>query len=186
MALTRFLGENFSTLGFFGSVDDLIAVRTELAKQHDSISFKHGTDKFGVIEYAALVLAIENYGKKPGRLTVSESFNIIKKDMIERENFVTTGVGYGVAFPQCKTKGINQILLGTYVLKKPMDWQAMDQKPVNLIYPIAVPEDAIGAHLNVMARLSFMLESEETRELLSGSDNSEDLYNTFCKYDVID
>ena len=42
----------------------------------------------------------------------------------------------------------------------------MDHQPVKLFFLIAAPEDAIGAHLNVMARLSFLMKSEENREKL--------------------
>jgi mannitol/fructose-specific phosphotransferase system IIA component (Ntr-type) len=42
----------------------------------------------------------------------------------------------------------------------------MDKKPVHLFFLIAAPEDAIGAHLNVMARLSYVMKSEKNRERL--------------------
>ena len=45
-----------------------------------------------------------------------------------------------------------------------IDFDAMDHRPVNLFFLIAAPEDAIGAHLNVMARLSYIMKSEENRE----------------------
>ncbi|MBD3297460.1 MAG: hypothetical protein GF341_02310 [candidate division Zixibacteria bacterium] len=47
-----------------------------------------------------------------------------------------------------------------------IDFEAMDKKPVHLFFLIAAPEDAIGAHLNVMARLSYIMKSEKNRERL--------------------
>jgi len=85
------------------------------------------------------------------------------KDILERESLVTTGVGYGVAFPHAKTKAVKGIVIAFGRSEKGIDFDAMDKKPVHLFFLIAAPEDAIGAHLNVMARLSFLMKSEENR-----------------------
>jgi fructose-specific phosphotransferase system IIA component len=87
-------------------------------------------------------------------------------DIMERENLVTTGVGYGVAFPHAKTKAVKGIVIGFGRTSAGLDFDAMDHKPVNLFFVIAAPEDAIGAHLNVMARLSYLMKSEENRQKL--------------------
>ncbi|MFH2035293.1 MAG: PTS sugar transporter subunit IIA [Candidatus Zixiibacteriota bacterium] len=86
------------------------------------------------------------------------------KDVQEREELVTTGVGYGVAFPHAKTKSTKGIVIAFGRSVKGIDFDAMDHKPVNLFFLIAAPEDAIGAHLNVMARLSYIMKSEENRQ----------------------
>ncbi len=85
-------------------------------------------------------------------------------DVKEREELVTTGVGYGVAFPHAKTKATKGIVIAFGRSEKGIDFDAMDHKPVHLFFLIAAPEDAIGAHLNVMARLSYVMKSEENRE----------------------
>ena len=87
-------------------------------------------------------------------------------DILERENLVTTGIGYGVAFPHAKTKAAKGIVIAFGRSDEGLDFDAMDKKPVHLFFLIAAPEDAIGAHLNVMARLSFLMRSEDTRTKL--------------------
>ena len=87
-------------------------------------------------------------------------------DVQERENLVTTGVGYGVAFPHAKTKAVKGIVIAFGHSAEGIDFDAMDHKKVNLFFLIAAPEDAIGAHLNVMARLSYLMKSEENRQKL--------------------
>jgi len=86
------------------------------------------------------------------------------KDVKEREELVTTGVGYGVAFPHAKTKATKGIVIAFGRSDEGIDFDAMDHKPVHLFFLIAAPEDAIGAHLNVMARLSYIMKSEENRQ----------------------
>jgi len=90
----------------------------------------------------------------------------VLKAVLEREKLVTTGVGYGVAFPHAKTKAIKGIVIAFGRSKTGTDFDAMDKKPVHLFFLIAAPEDAIGAHLNVMARLSYLMKSEKNRDVL--------------------
>jgi fructose-specific phosphotransferase system IIA component len=87
-------------------------------------------------------------------------------DVKERENLVTTGVGYGVAFPHAKTRAVKGIVIAFGRSGKGVNFDAMDHRPVNLFFLIAAPEDAIGAHLNVMARLSYLMKSEDNRRKL--------------------
>ena len=88
------------------------------------------------------------------------------RDIRERENLVTTGIGYGVAFPHAKTKSAKGIVIAFGRSNKGIDFEAIDHKPVYLFFLIAAPEDAIGAHLNVMSRLSYLMKSEENRQKL--------------------
>lgn len=95
--------------------------------------------------------------------------------VIEREKLVTTGVGYGVAFPHAKTKAVKGILIAFGRSGAGVDFEAMDKKSVHLFFLIAAPEDAIGAHLNVMARLSYIMKSEKVREKLMQTQSPKEL-----------
>src|SRR3990170_2983905 len=60
--------------------------------------------------------------------------NTLLKDIKERENLVTTGIGYGVAFPHAKTKSVKGIVVAFGRSRGGVDFDAMDKKPVNLFY----------------------------------------------------
>ncbi|MCH7690016.1 MAG: PTS sugar transporter subunit IIA [candidate division Zixibacteria bacterium] len=92
--------------------------------------------------------------------------DMLLKDIKDREELVTTGIGYGVAFPHAKTKSVKGIVIAFGRSNEGIDFEAIDHKPVNLFFIIAAPEDAIGAHLNVMSRLSYLMKSEENRQIL--------------------
>lgn len=92
--------------------------------------------------------------------------NVLLNDIKERENLVTTGIGYGVAFPHAKTKSVKGIVIAFGRSNSGIEFEAIDHKPVHLFFLIAAPEDAIGAHLNVMSRLSYLMKSEENRQKL--------------------
>jgi fructose-specific phosphotransferase system IIA component len=115
------------------------------------------TNKEEVIDELVEMAAGSNMIKDPEELL---------RDVKERENLVTTGVGYGVAFPHAKTRSAKGIVIVFGRNDKGIDFDAMDHKPVNLFFLIAAPEDAIGAHLNVMARLSYLMKLSENREKL--------------------
>jgi len=97
------------------------------------------------------------------------------KDIQEREKLVTTGVGYGVAFPHAKSKAVRGIIIAFGRPKMGIEFNSMDKKPVYLFFLIAAPEDAIGAHLNVMARLSYLMKSEKNRDKLMKTKSPKDL-----------
>ena len=119
-----------------------------------------------VIEELVNLVSSSNMVKDAGQLL---------KDVVDRENLVTTGVGYGVAFPHAKTRAVKGIVIAFGRSSEGVDFDAMDHKPVNLFFLIAAPEDAIGAHLNVMARLSYLMKSEKNRQKLMSASSPGDV-----------
>jgi len=97
--------------------------------------------------------------------------DLLLEDVMKREKLVTTGVGWGVAFPHAKTRAMKGIVIAFGRSVKGIPFEAMDGKAVNLFFLIAAPEDTIGAHLNVMARLSFLMKSPQNRERLNAARN---------------
>jgi fructose-specific phosphotransferase system IIA component len=97
--------------------------------------------------------------------------DLLLEEVLKREKLVTTGVGWGVAFPHAKTKAMKGIVIAFGRSTGGVDFGAMDGKPVHLFFMIAAPEDTIGAHLNVMARLSFLMKSPDNRERLQAARN---------------
>ncbi len=110
--------------------------------------------------------AIDELVALAGASNMIKDEQMLLQDVKEREELVTTGVGYGVAFPHAKTRSAKGIVIAFGRSAKGIEFDAMDHKPVNLFFLIAAPEDAIGAHLNVMARLSYLMKSEENRAKL--------------------
>ncbi len=120
--------------------------------------------------------AIEELVKLASGSTLVKDADLLQKDVSEREGLVTTGVGYGVAFPHAKTKATKGIVIAFGRKEEGIDFDAIDGKPVKLFFLIAAPEDAIGAHLNVMARLSYMMKVEDKRDKLMAVNSPADLF----------
>jgi fructose-specific phosphotransferase system IIA component len=127
--------------------------------------------------------AIEELVELASTSTMVKDHDRLLQDVKEREELVTTGVGYGVAFPHAKTRSVKGIVIAFGRNDRGIEFDAMDHKPVHLFFLIAAPEDAIGAHLNVMARLSFLMKSVENRQKLMDATSAGDVLALIDKID---
>ena len=96
--------------------------------------------------------------------------------LLERERLGTTGVGNGIAIPHDKLAGIAR-LYGLFArLETPIDFDAIDEQPVDLIFMLLAPENAGADHLKALARVSRLLRDRSTCDKLRGSDKADALY----------
>ena len=87
--------------------------------------------------------------------------------VFDRESKVSTGLGEGVAIPHAKSAGVKKPGLAAMVVPDGVDFDSLDGKPTNLFFLIASPHQASDAHLDVLARLSTLLVSNEFRRNLA-------------------
>jgi mannitol/fructose-specific phosphotransferase system IIA component (Ntr-type) len=92
----------------------------------------------------------------------------------ERELVLSTGVGGGVAIPHGKTPDIDQLVLAAGVAPEPIDFDALDGKPVRLFFLLVGPESASGAHVKALSRISRLLRRESLRTDLLAARSPED------------
>lgn len=86
--------------------------------------------------------------------------------LLDREAVGSTGVGYGVAVPHARVAGLTR-LRGVFIrLEHAVEFGAVDDRPVDLIFALFAPPDASGEHLRALARVSRILRQAELREQL--------------------
>lgn len=96
--------------------------------------------------------------------------------LLERERLGTTGIGNGIAIPHGRMPQLDQ-LYGVFArLSKPIDYDAIDERPVDLIFLLLAPESAGADHLKALARVSRLLRDQSVCEKLRGSDKPDALY----------
>jgi len=96
--------------------------------------------------------------------------------LLERERLGTTGVGHGIAIPHGKLPSLDR-LYGLFArLDAPIDFDAIDEQPVDLVFLLLAPESAGADHLKALARVSRLLRDRAFCEKLRGSTNSDALY----------
>ncbi len=96
--------------------------------------------------------------------------------LLERERLGTTGVGVGIAIPHGKLPDLDR-LHGLFArLAQPIDFEAIDEQPVDLIFLLLAPESAGADHLKALARVSRLLRDKMVCDKLRGSDTAEAIY----------
>jgi PTS system nitrogen regulatory IIA component len=119
--------------------------------------------------------ALQELAKRAAEL-VGEHERAIFDVLIERERLGTTGVGGGVAIPHGKLPRISR-LFGVFArLEKPVDFESIDEQPVDLIFMLLAPAGAGADHLKALARVSRLLRDRKVCEKLRGSDTADALY----------
>ncbi len=119
--------------------------------------------------------ALQELSRSAAEIT-NQHERMIFEVLLERERLGTTGVGAGVAIPHGKLPALDR-LYGLFArLDAPIDFEAIDEQPVDLIFLLLAPESAGADHLKALARVSRLLRDRETCEKLRGSDTAEALY----------
>lgn len=94
--------------------------------------------------------------------------------VLKREKESTTGVGNGIAIPHGRCKAVDKAGLAAIVLNKPVEYEALDNKPVELLFLIAAPEDKGNVHLEILSKLAMMLMDQEFTFKLKNSRTAEE------------
>jgi PTS system nitrogen regulatory IIA component len=94
----------------------------------------------------------------------------------EREKLGTTGVGNGIAIPHGRVPGLGKVGAFFARLETPVDFQSVDDKPVDLVFLILAPSEAGADHLHALATVSKLLRSTGLCEALRAAKGQEELY----------
>jgi len=106
-----------------------------------------------------------------------ENIEEYKKIVYKREEQGTTGIGEGIAIPHGKSNTVKRASLAAMVIPGGVEFEALDNKKVNLIFLIAAPETKDNIHLEVLSRLSALLMDVSFREKLKSAKNPKEFLN---------
>lgn len=101
--------------------------------------------------------------------------------LIERERLGSTGIGEGIAIPHCRLDTIDKATAVFLKLTQPIDFDAIDRKPVDMLFALVVPTHCCDEHLETLAELASLFSESENRDLLRKCQNADDLYNQLLK-----
>lgn len=96
--------------------------------------------------------------------------------LLQRERLGSTGLGQGVAIPHGKMSGLSRIVGMFARLEKPVDFDAADGEPVDIVILLLAPEGAGADHLKALARISRLLRDRAAVQKLKTSKDAEALY----------
>lgn len=126
-----------------------------------------GGSKKRVLEQIARVL---------GRDLPDLDTQAIFESFIAREKLGSTGFGNGIAIPHCRMSGCASPFSAILRLDAPVDFDAIDGAPVDLLFVLLVPEAATDEHLELLRQIASMLDRDDVRERLRQANTGQDLY----------
>jgi PTS system nitrogen regulatory IIA component len=124
--------------------------------------------KKAALETLAALIADADAG-----LTQAEVFN----SLITRERLGSTGLGEGVALPHGRLKN-GEHTLGAFIrLESAIDYDAVDHKPVDLLFALLVPEESTDEHLQILSRLAELFSNPEVLDRLRTAPTPEGIFS---------
>jgi len=112
-----------------------------------------------------------------GYLEDEEAFS---QAILEREKIVSTGIGMGVAIPHAKLPSFNNFFIAVGLFpNEGVDWQALDESPVHLIFMVGGPDDKQTQYLQILSTITVTLKDEEARRRILRMETPEEIIEFF-------
>ena len=102
---------------------------------------------------------------------------VILDALVERERLGSTGVGSGIAVPHARLPGLDSLCAVFLRLDRPIDFEAVDERPVDLIFLLLSPEMAGADHLRALSRVSRLLRDGEVCRILRRATDPTELHS---------
>ena len=102
----------------------------------------------------------------------------------QRETTRTTGIGHGIGIPHGKSPGVDRLRMAIGLPSQPLEFGAIDNRPVDLIILLASPVDQTGPHIQALARISRMLTDENFRATLKKAESAQALYDLIAQHEA--
>ncbi len=127
--------------------------------------------------------ALQELARKAAELT-GQHERMIFDVLLERERLGTTGVGQGIAIPHGKLSSLNRVYGIFARLERAIDFDAIDEQPVDLMFLLLAPEQAGADHLKALARVSRLLRDNMICEKLRGSTSADAIFALLTQTDA--
>jgi PTS system nitrogen regulatory IIA component len=101
---------------------------------------------------------------------------IVFETLLTREKLGSTGIGQGIAIPHGKLNSVDRVRGLFARLSQPIEFDAVDSMPVDLVFVLLAPDQAGADHLKALARISRTLRDPAVVAKLRGTDTAEGLY----------
>jgi NAD+ synthase (glutamine-hydrolysing) len=107
--------------------------------------------------------------------------NLLAYTLIQRERLGSTGIGNGIAIPHGRVVGLDHVVGVFARLDEPIEFEAIDDKPVDLIFVLLAPEGSGADHLKALARVARLLRGSDTAAKLRATDDAKSLYGLLTR-----
>jgi nitrogen PTS system EIIA component len=119
--------------------------------------------------------ALQELARRAATL-IGEDEHKVFESLWEREQLGSTGIGNGTAVPHGRIPGLKRMLTMFARLEKPIEFDAIDSQPVDLIFLLLTPADAGADHLKALARIARLLRNRAMCAKLRGTESTDAIY----------
>lgn len=112
-------------------------------------------------------------------------FEKVRQAVFEREQIMSTGVGNGFAIPHGKSDAVSDIVAGFGITERPIDYDALDDQPVRLVFILIGKENMVGSHIKLLSRVSRLMNSETFRNKLLTLTQPEQIIEAFREEETV-
>jgi PTS system nitrogen regulatory IIA component len=105
--------------------------------------------------------------------------------LLERERLGSTGLGQGIGLPHARMQGVDQAY-GCFIrLQNGIDYDAIDDNPVDLVFGLLVPEEATEEHLQLLAKLASLFSNQNFCQQIRNSSDAESIRHQILHWDQL-
>ncbi len=108
---------------------------------------------------------------------------VLEKVLVEREKLSTTAIGNEIAIPHSRVPGLNHIIVAVAKKKEGLDFEALDKRPVKLIFVVLAPEGEANTYLKILAYLAKLLSDKTTRDRLIKASSEKEILKILGEVD---
>jgi PTS system fructose-specific IIC component len=143
-----------------------------------------------ILQKNAIILNLEASGKINLLIQMAQYlaslYDLKDKDMVvqkilDREAEMSTGIGFGIAIPHARVEGIDRVYMVAARLIKGIEFNAIDEQPVHLIFMMLSPANATSPYTQILSSLSRIMSYEEIRQSLIETDSPESFLNVISR-----
>jgi fructose-specific phosphotransferase system IIA component len=106
---------------------------------------------------------------------------LIVQKILDREAEMSTGIGFGIAIPHARIEGIDRVFMIAARLSKGIEFNAIDEQPVHLIFMMLSPANATNPYTQILSALSRIMSYEEIRQSLIQTDSAESFLGVLAR-----
>jgi PTS system nitrogen regulatory IIA component len=104
----------------------------------------------------------------------------ILASLTNREKMGSTGIGNGIALPHGRLRDLEKVMAIVVTSEKPIEYEAIDNAPVDIFFAILVPEDKASEHLGTLSAIATKLTNKDTLNKLRNANSDQALYEAIC------
>lgn len=147
------------------------------------------TDLTSLLEGGVIIPSFEATSRKQAIHALAEALaeatgltaRVIEDAVMERERLGSTGVGEGVAVPHARLAGLEAPIGGYMRLVQGVDFEAIDERPCDLIFMLLAPQSSGADHLRALAQVSRTFRQSAIRDALRDAVTVEDVQSIVCR-----